>query len=747
MDGSKKYYSLLIAGVTVFFSSACIMILELVAGRLIARHLGSNLYTWTSIIGVVLSGITIGNYCGGRVADRFNSRKALAVIFGISSMACVAIVVMNNLVPQWIWLWQFGLVFRIFSNVALIFLIPSTLLGMISPVVAKMALERGLPVGRTIGDVYAWSAAGSIAGTFAAGFYLIGAIGTIAIIWTIAACLLLMGMLYGKKMWFLYVWATIFLGLAVLGIAKGAEAANLGASLKLQEPINPQILYEDESRYGYIAVQQVSKKPDKRIFIENIDQHGIMVMEDIQDLQCDYFKLYAAVTHSLCKNKSRLATLTIGGGGCVFPRYIEKTWPGSRIDVTEIDPAVTEAARLAFGLPRDASINIHTLDARNYVDDLLEQSKSGGQIAKYDFIYGDAFNGTTIPFQLVTQEFNNRLAQLLDDGGAYIINTVDVYDSGLFLGSFLATLDKTFKHVRVLSIVGARTVPSNFVIVAANREINLDDAAAEKALKDIDAWFLQPAEIKSLKNKARGTVLTDDYVPVENLVAPVAQVESLSCLAKEYYDQAKELAERGKFDESILKYKAAMRVFPEATITACYAMGGILAKQEKWAEAVEIGKTAIEYHERSDAPGNIAFFYYNVGVSLKKISKNDEAPAYFRKAISGYRDDLAKNPNSIGRIANLGNALKENGDFAQAAKCYLQIVEKDPRDINTYLPLLEMLKENAPLEHGLYERIIEDLREGERSMMNAGKNEDALKLRKYLQLLEKNRSERGNNGK
>lgn len=49
----------------VFFSSAFIMVLELVAGRLIARHLGSSLYTWTSIIGIILAGISLGNYLGG----------------------------------------------------------------------------------------------------------------------------------------------------------------------------------------------------------------------------------------------------------------------------------------------------------------------------------------------------------------------------------------------------------------------------------------------------------------------------------------------------------------------------------------------------------------------------------------------------------------------------------------------------------------------------------------------------------
>jgi len=58
------------ANATVFISSACIMVIELVAGRLIARHLGSSLYTWTSVIGVVLAGMALGNYVGGRLAGR-----------------------------------------------------------------------------------------------------------------------------------------------------------------------------------------------------------------------------------------------------------------------------------------------------------------------------------------------------------------------------------------------------------------------------------------------------------------------------------------------------------------------------------------------------------------------------------------------------------------------------------------------------------------------------------------------------
>ena len=189
--------TLFIPCATVFISSFCIMVIELVAGRIIARFLGSSLYTWTSVIGVVLAGITIGNYTGGRLADRFRPAKVLSIFFAICAFACLATIVLNNLVGEWTWLWRFNWPTRILLHVTAVFLLPSALLGTISPVVAKMALERGLPTGRTVGDIYACGAAGSIAGTFAAGYYLIALMGTISIIYSIAAVMIVMALLYG----------------------------------------------------------------------------------------------------------------------------------------------------------------------------------------------------------------------------------------------------------------------------------------------------------------------------------------------------------------------------------------------------------------------------------------------------------------------------------------------------------------------------------------------------------------------
>ena len=63
--------------VVVFVASACTLVLEIAAGRLLAPYIGASLYTWTSVIGVVLAGISLGNYLGGVVADRAGSRRTL----------------------------------------------------------------------------------------------------------------------------------------------------------------------------------------------------------------------------------------------------------------------------------------------------------------------------------------------------------------------------------------------------------------------------------------------------------------------------------------------------------------------------------------------------------------------------------------------------------------------------------------------------------------------------------------------
>ena len=53
--------------ITILASSACGLIIEIVAGRLLAPVFGMSLYTWTSIIAVVLAGLSVGHWVGGNL--------------------------------------------------------------------------------------------------------------------------------------------------------------------------------------------------------------------------------------------------------------------------------------------------------------------------------------------------------------------------------------------------------------------------------------------------------------------------------------------------------------------------------------------------------------------------------------------------------------------------------------------------------------------------------------------------------
>ena len=334
-----------VPGATIFLSSVCIMMVEIVAGRLAARHIGSSLYTWTAVIGVIIGGITLGYYIGGRLADSFSARKTISWLLAASSGACIAAIILNNLVGKWTFLWSLEMAQRVLCHIAIVFFVPSMLIGAISPVAVKVALESDRHSGRTVGRMYAIGAAGSILGTFIAGFWLVGTIGTANTLWTTALILLVIAVIYQPKSVVMYAYTVLIIFLAAVGTTNLRAAQYIGSAMSLRQAHDPDMLYETESQYSYIAVQQLSKQPDERQFVQdNLKSHSRIIMGKIRDLRYFYLRVYGVVTRRAAVGREKLRTLSIGGGGYVFPRYILDLWPGSSVDVAEIDPAVTEAA-------------------------------------------------------------------------------------------------------------------------------------------------------------------------------------------------------------------------------------------------------------------------------------------------------------------------------------------------------------------------------------------------------------------
>ncbi len=188
------------ANIVVFMSSACTLILELIAGRVLAPYVGVSLITWTSIIGVVLAGISIGNYLGGRIADRRASPSTLFVILFASSLTTIGVLGATAVVAGFGVLSQLPLISRIVVLTFLIFFLPTFLMGMVTPVVIKLTLANLKTTGNTVGTIYAFSTAGSIVGTFLTGFLLIELMGVRAIVISVGVVLLLLAIV-SSRLW------------------------------------------------------------------------------------------------------------------------------------------------------------------------------------------------------------------------------------------------------------------------------------------------------------------------------------------------------------------------------------------------------------------------------------------------------------------------------------------------------------------------------------------------------------------
>jgi len=578
----KAFSSSVVPGATIFFASVCVMMMEIVPGRLAARHIGSSLYTWTAVIGVILGGITLGYYLGGRLADSFATRKTMGLLLAASSGACIAAIILNNLMGEWTFLWRMEMAQRVLCHIAIVFFIPSTLMGAVSPLAVKMALESRQDSGRTVGRMYALGAAGSILGTFLAGFWLIGTIGTINTLWVTAGILLVIALIYPPRAVWMYMYAVTVVFLAAAGTINLKQAQYLGSAMSLRQPREPDMLYETESQYSYVAVHQLSKQPDERQFVQdNMKSHSQIIMGKIRDLRFFYVRVYGAVTRRAAAGKEKLCTLSIGGGGYVFPRYILDLWPGSSVDVAEIDPAVTEAAIQAFGLPRDTPVRTINLDGRNYVDELLEKKRLCEQIPQYDFVYMDAFNDLSVPFQLVTRQFNEKVFDILATDGVYLTNIIDMREGSKVVASFVATVKETFPYVYLVTRSVSYDLPVNFIVIAGKRPINLENINTEENLSDAQLVIRNKNDLTAFEKKADWIVLDDDYVPVENFMAPVVRAVSAISIADKYITQAEQLSLAGQKEEAVNKYRMAMRICPAFSARASNSISLITTNREK----------------------------------------------------------------------------------------------------------------------------------------------------------------------
>lgn len=170
------------------------MALQLVAGRIMAPLIGVSHYTWTTIIGVMLAGMSIGYMVGGRLADRHASRRLLGGLFiaaGLGSVLVLVIAALLSAVADSVI--SLPLLVRMVLFVGGIFLLPSILIGLTPPLVVKLTLNDLARTGNVVGRIYAMSSLGSILGTFITGYVLLANFGVRSIVLGVGGVLLAIG--------------------------------------------------------------------------------------------------------------------------------------------------------------------------------------------------------------------------------------------------------------------------------------------------------------------------------------------------------------------------------------------------------------------------------------------------------------------------------------------------------------------------------------------------------------------------
>jgi len=158
------------------------MALEITGSRILAPYFGNSLSVWGSLIGVVLTGLSLGYYLGGRSADRNPNLRTFSLIMFYAGIFILFIPFVSSQVLNLIANLDLGERFSSLLATTLLLAFPTVMLGMVSPYAIKLSTKNLNKLGNIAGNLYALSTLGSIFGTFFSVFYLVPQFGVKTIV-------------------------------------------------------------------------------------------------------------------------------------------------------------------------------------------------------------------------------------------------------------------------------------------------------------------------------------------------------------------------------------------------------------------------------------------------------------------------------------------------------------------------------------------------------------------------------------
>ena len=485
-----KKYSL---EITVFLSGALTMMLELIAARVLSPYVGSSNLIWTTIIGIMLTSMSIGYWFGGKMADKNkeNDIKILSNYLLISAIATSIIPILEVVFIDVLSQLSSNLIFVAIICATVTFGIPSFLLATVSPIAVKIKNNNMDHIGATSGKISSLSTIGSIFGTFFAGFILIPNLGVRNIILGCSILLWILSVyLFNKKDKKYYILMIvellIIIGLNILG----------GYLFQVR---NPEITRDVDSEYSRIWVTNldVGETTYKTLQVDTgLESY---INQETGEMGATYLYYYDLFEYY---NKEANDALMIGGAAYTYPMHYLKKYENKTIDVVEIDEKMTQIAEEEFGLDKNnPNLGLITQDGRSY----LNYNEK-----KYDTVFMDAFKGLNAPFELTTYEAMQKVYNSLDKNGIVITNIISAVEGNDsdFIKYEYSTYKAIFDDVKVFKVNPNHSddEEQNLILVGikGNGNINTD--------KEEEYGELLSNEIKDFTSDK--PIITDDYAPI-----------------------------------------------------------------------------------------------------------------------------------------------------------------------------------------------------------------------------------------
>ncbi len=491
-----------------------LMALEILSSRVLAPHFGNSVYVWGSIISVFLAALSLGYLLGGRLADRQPSISALGRLLALAAACMAALQIFSAPLAARIGVLTGGAPSGTLLSATVLFGPASVLLATVSPWAVRLAARDLGVLGKTAGQLFAFSTLGSLAGTLAATFLLIPYLDlkqTLALLTALTAgtAAFALSANWRQERMPLVLTAVLLAGAFLAGNWAGKRP--------------PELLFERVSPYQSIEVRDIEGV--RRLVSDRVTQATVSLTDPEHLTTFSYIKS-VPVAYLLKPDLKTALFIGLGGGGA--GRYLLPRAPDLQVDYVDIDPAIDEVARKYFFFQPNPRMTIAIEDGRSF----LQRTDR-----KWDFIFCDAYIGQSVPFHLTTVEFLDEVKRHLNPGGVFGLNLA----AGLqdpFSQAMYRTVRERFATAQLFLPQAA----PNILAMATAEPMTLSPGFFLERARELDRRYRFDPPLSLLATlrgevsleAEKAQVLSDEFAPVDRLIRVGTRMREEEAAAKQH---------------------------------------------------------------------------------------------------------------------------------------------------------------------------------------------------------------------